>query len=103
MKRVVVQYRTRNEAADENQAAIERVFAGLAEGEPDGLSYTSMRLEEEEAGTVFVHVAEVSTEDGSNPLAALAEFGEFQTGLPDRTVEPPLARQATVIGSYRPR
>ena len=40
MKRVVVQYRTRNEAADENQAAIERVFAALAEGEPEGLSYS---------------------------------------------------------------
>ncbi|MBK5117555.1 MAG: hypothetical protein JJE23_11630 [Thermoleophilia bacterium] len=100
MNRVVVQYRTRNEAADENQAMIETMFAALAEGEPAGLSYTSMRLEEEEAGTMFVHVAEVSTEDGSNPLAALAEFREFQTGLPDRTVEPPLARQATVIGSY---
>lgn len=103
MNRVVVQYRARNEAADENQAAIERVFAALSEGEPEGLSYTSMRLEEEEAGTVFVHVAEVSTEDGSNPLAALAEFGEFQTGLADRTVERPLARQATVVGSYRPQ
>lgn len=100
MSRIVVQYRTRNDAADANQELIERVFAALAEEEPDGLRYQSMRLEEEEAGTVFVHVAEVATADGSNPLTATAAFGEFQAGLPDRTVEPPLPRKAEVIGSY---
>lgn len=78
---------------------IEKVFAGLTESGPAGLRYVSMRLEDEEAGTVFVHTAEISTEDGSNPPAALAEFGELQTGLPDRTVEAPLTRQATVVGA----
>lgn len=101
MSRVVVQYRTRNDAADENQELIEKVFAALAERSPAGLDYTSMRLEEEEAGTVFVHVADISTEDGSNPLSETPEFGEFQAGLPQRAVEPPLARKATVVGSYR--
>jgi len=101
MSKVVVQYRTRNDAADENQALIEEVFAALRESAPDGLNYTAMRLEEEEAGTVFVHVAEISTEDGSNPLSATPAFGEFQAGLADRVVEPPLARETTVVGSYR--
>lgn len=100
MSRVVVQYRTRNESADDNQAAIERVFAALAESSPDGLRYASMRLEQEEAGTVFVHIAEVSTADGTNPLTELPEFAEFQAGLPDRVVEPPLARQADLVGAY---
>jgi len=101
MSKVFVQYRTRNDAADENQALVEKVFAALGEGKPEGLNYTSMRLEQEEAGTVFVHIAEISTEDGSNPLAETPAFGEFQAGLPDRVVEPPLARQATLVGSYR--
>ena len=100
MSRVVVQYRTRNDAADANQEAIERVFAALEESAPDGLRYVSMRLEEEEAGTVFVHVAEITTADGSNPLSETPEFKEFQAGLPDRVVEPPLARGASLVGAY---
>lgn len=100
MSKVVVQYRTRNDAADENQAAIEKVFAALQESRPDGLRYTSLRLEQEEEGTVFVHIAEISTADGSNPLSETPEFGDFQAGLPGRVVEPPLAREADVVGSY---
>jgi len=51
-------------------------------------------------GDQFVHVAEVDTADGTNPLAAVAAFAEFQRGIPERMVEGPVVADATVVGSY---
>jgi hypothetical protein len=97
MSTVVVQYRTRPEQADENQRLVEQVFAELAVSRPAGLRYATFRLGD---GDQFVHVAEVDTDDGSNPLAAVAAFAAFQEGIPDRMVEGPVVADATVVGSY---
>lgn len=97
MKRVVVRYKVKPDRADENQQLIERVFAKLAETRPDGLRYASLRLAD---GVSFVHVASIETDDGSNPLTALAEFGEFTSDIADRCDEPPVAQDATVVGTY---
>lgn len=97
MSRVVVRYRTKPERADENQELIEAVFAELAETNPGGLRYASMRLAD---GVTFVHVAEIETADGTNPLAATQAFGRFQAEIADRCDEPPQAQEATIIGSY---
>jgi hypothetical protein len=95
-RRIVVQYRTRPEHADENAQLVEAVYAALDRDQPDGFRYATFRLEDE----TFVHVA--SLEPGaSNPLDSLEEFAVFSGGVPDRCDEPPVARQATLVGSYR--
>ncbi len=93
---VVVRYRTRPDAADENQRLVQQVFAELAAEDPGGLRYATFRLSD---GVTFIHVAVVEGTD--NPLPRTAAFTEFQQGIGDRCVEPPEASGATVVGSYR--
>ena len=97
MSVVVVRYRTRPDRADENQALVEKVFAALAASRPDGLRYATFRLAD---GQQFVHVAEVSTADGTNPLGRVAAFAEFQREIPERMIEGPVVADATLVGSY---
>ena len=85
----IVQYRTRPDRAEENQALVEAVFAELRASAPDGLRYES-----------FVHVAEVSTADGTNPLTGTAAFAEFVREIGDRCVEGPRATSASLVGEY---
>ncbi|MQY28646.1 hypothetical protein [Nocardia aurantia] len=93
---VVVQYRTRPGAAEENQRSIERVFGELAELHPEGLRYTALRMPD---GVGFVHVAIV---EGETALTDLPAFREFQAGAADRMAEPPVVTRAAVIGAYHP-
>ena len=97
MSTIVVRYRPAPDRADENQALVEAVFAELAETQPAGLRYATLRLDD---GT-FVHIAEV--EGDENPLATTAAFAEFQRELGDRCAggEGPNPQPATVVGSYR--
>ena len=48
----------------------------------------------------FVHLVE-TTEGDASPLTRLAAFQVFQSGIRDRCAEPPLVRQATIVGNYR--
>jgi len=93
---VVVRYRTRPDAADENQRLVEQVYAELARNDPGGLSYATFRLAD---GVTFVHVAVHQGE--SNALTRTAAFAEFQRGIGERCVEPPVATEATLVGVYR--
>lgn len=93
---VVVRYTTRVDAADENQRLVEEVFAQLAADDPGGLRYATFRLAD---GVTFVHIAVVEGE--VNPLSRTAAFAEFQREIGDRCVDPPVAVDATLIGSYR--
>ena len=97
MSVVVVRYRTKPDRAEENATLVEQVFAELAAACPEGLRYAAFRLAD---GDQFVHVAEVDTADGANPLAQIAAFGEFQREIPDRIVEEPVVADATLVGSY---
>lgn len=92
----VVRYATRPEAADENQTAVEKVFAELTEARPDGLRYATFRLAD---GVTFVHVAVMEGEH--NPLTEVAAFAEFQAGITDRLAAPVDRSEATLVGSYR--
>ena len=94
-KTVVVRYRTRPDAADENARLVEGVYASLAEVQPAGFRYTTYRLAD---GVSFVHVAR--HEGTENPLPALPAFAEFQRELGQRCVEPPAPSEATVVDSY---
>ena len=99
MSVTVVRYQTRPDRAEENQALVEEVFAELHVSQPEGLIYTTYRLAD---GVSFVHVAEVDTADGHNPLTAAAAFDSFLEGIADRCAEGPDASSATVVGRYRP-
>jgi acyl dehydratase len=94
-KTVVVRYRTRPEAADENARLVEGVYAELADVAPADFHYTTYRLADD---VTFVHVAVV---DGPvNPLTSLPAFAEFQRELGQRCAEGPVPSDATVVGSY---
>ena len=97
MPTFVVRYKTKPDRGDENQQLVERVFAELAETEPEGLRYATFRLED---GVTFVHVASVETADAANPLSQTAAFPAFQADIAERCDEPPAAQSATLVGSY---
>lgn len=94
-KTVIVRYKTRPEAADENQRLVEQVFAQLAAQDPGGLHYATFRLAD---GVTFIHVA--ATEGEVNPLSQTPAFAEFQREISNRCAEPPVATEATLVGSY---
>ena len=71
------------------------VDAALAELQPADFRYTTYRLAD---GVTFVHVAELAGTE--NPLSTLPAFAEFQRDVAERCVEPPVANEAIVVGSY---
>jgi hypothetical protein len=95
MKRTLITYKTKPEAADGNAGLIAKVFEELKAAKPDGLRYLSLRLDDDS----FVHFVEA--EDGANLLQKLEAFQAFQSGIRDRCIELPQARGVTIIGNYR--
>ncbi|MQY19743.1 nuclear transport factor 2 family protein [Nocardia macrotermitis] len=92
---VVVRYRTRDDARDENRRLIEEVFAQLHREQPAGVTYSAFELGD---SGQFVHTA--TTTDGA--LSELETFRRFQSDAGSRVVAAPEAQTATVIGAYRP-
>ena len=92
MSTAVIRYRTKPEAAEENQRLIENVFAELALKAPAGLRYSSFRLDD---GVNFLHIA-----TGGEALQDLPAFQEFQRDLADRLAEGPERTGATQVGGY---
>lgn len=97
MKRVMVKYRVKADRGDENADYIKKVFDELNRSSPEGLRYASFRLDD---GVTFVHLAEVNTVDGSNPLTATEAFKAFQAELKDRCAEPPVATELHQVGAF---
>ena len=97
MSVTVVRYTTTPEAADQNQALIEDVFAGLHASQPEGLRYLSLRLED---GVSFVHFA-IQTDDGPGPLPQVEAFKRFQEGIRERAESPPVVAELREVGSFR--
>jgi radical SAM superfamily enzyme with C-terminal helix-hairpin-helix motif len=95
MKRTLIRYKTRPDAADQNAGLIEKVFEELKAAKPDGVRYLSLRLDD----NTFVHLVEA--EEGSTPLPSLDAFKAFQSGIRERCIEPPLPSGATIVGNYR--
>jgi hypothetical protein len=96
-KTLIIRYRTRPEAAEENCRLVEAVYASLAKLGPNDFSYSTYRLAD---GVTFVHIAKLSGEE--NPLQGIPAFAEFQHELAQRCVEQPAASEASVVGSYSP-
>jgi len=98
MKRVIVRYKVKEDRAQENIEFVQAVFSALERSKPEGLRYATFQLED---GVSFIHIASIETEDGSNPLGALAEFTAFTEDIASRCDEPPVASEVETIGNYR--
>jgi hypothetical protein len=97
MKRTLIRYKAKPDAADKNAQLISAVFAELKAAKPDGTRYLALRLDDDS----FVHVVETDAGDGTSVLPKLAAFQTFQSGIRERCAEPPVAREATIVGNYR--
>jgi len=97
MKRTLIRYKAKPEAADENAELVAAVFAELKAARPEGVRYLTLRLEDDS----FVHLVETAADDGSSQLPKLAAFQAFQNGIRERCAEPPVPRGATIVGNYR--
>ncbi|HKW19975.1 MAG TPA: hypothetical protein VJO13_01265 [Ktedonobacterales bacterium] len=93
-KTVVVQYRTRPDAADENQRLVEQVYAQLARENPDGLRYATFRLAD---GVTFISIIEGEF----SPVTQMSAFADYQREIGERCVEAPRLLGASLVGSYR--
>jgi hypothetical protein len=96
MRRTLIRYKAKPEAADKNAELVAAVFAELKAAKPEGVRYLALRLEDDS----FVHLVETA-DDGPSLLPKLAAFQAFQSGIRDRCAEPPAPRGATVVGNYR--
>ena len=95
MKRTLIKYKTKPDAAEQNAGLIAKVFEELKAKAPNGVRYLSLRLEDD----TFVHFVEA--EEGSTPLPSLDAFKAFQSGIRERCVEPPVPSGVTIVGNYR--
>jgi hypothetical protein len=97
-KRLVTSYATKSAAAaDENQRAIEAVFAELEASRPETVSYLVLRLDDNS----FVHVSfHDHGDDVVNPITSAKAFGEFRAGLEDRRSSDISQHSATLVGAY---
>ena len=80
---VVVQYRTRADAAEANRRLIEAVFEELRDRRPAGFRYMAFALED---GVGFLHVAVAESDE--DPLTQTAAFRRFQERIGERLVGP---------------
>jgi hypothetical protein len=96
MRQVMVRYRVAADRAAENERLARAVYDELEETKPPGLRYATFKLDD---GVSFIHIAE--TGGGENPFAEVKAFKEFQAGIGERCVEPPLVSQLSEVGSYR--
>ncbi|HEV2034191.1 MAG TPA: hypothetical protein VGU71_08330 [Candidatus Dormibacteraeota bacterium] len=94
----LIRYQTKPESADENQRLVEKVYAELAERDPGGVRYATLRLAD---GVTFIHIFMTDSDAASNTLGGIVAFAEFQRELAQGCVEQPVAQAATVVGSYR--
>lgn len=97
MSVLMVRAKVKERHVAEVEAAAEKMFAAIADAEPDGVRYASCKLAD---GVTFVVLLEVA--DGvENPLLSLPAFSEYQEMLKGWIAEPPTPEQLTVVGSYR--
>jgi hypothetical protein len=98
MKTLCVRYEVSETAVAENERLVREVFDELRANQVDGVRYACFKQAD---GVSFVHIAQIDTADGSNPLAALPSFRAFQAGLRNRCTQPPLASELLPLDSYR--
>jgi hypothetical protein len=94
MGTMLVRYKTKVDAADENERMIVDVFSELKGLQPKGLRYLLLRLPNEE----FLHFT--LTEDGAIGLTELEAFNTFRRGGDQRWLEFPTPVIPKLVGSY---
>lgn len=97
MKWTVVRYKTKPEAAQENERLIEEVFRALGAKSPEGVRYLALKLSD----GAFIHFSAGEANDGINPIPQLEAFRSFQSGIKERCAEQPQLSAATIVGNYR--
>lgn len=95
MRTVIVRYRLKADRLDEHLRLLGAVFDELAQKKPAGLRYGVTRAAD---GLSFTHVA--AMQGPGNPLAALAAFQEFTSGVGERCEEAPAATDVSIVGDY---
>jgi len=98
MRKVIVEYKVKEEKAKQNLEYIQAVFRALDKSKPEGLRYVSFCLED---GLTFVHIASVETRDGINPLFSIDEFKSFSKDIAARCEKSPVASSVEIVGNYR--
>jgi len=96
MRTVIVRYKLKPGRTEENEALVRAVYEELAEAQPNGLRYATVR---EDDGLSFVHMAQM--EDGTNPLTEVAAFQRFSENVRERCDEPPVVTDVKVVGSFK--
>jgi hypothetical protein len=91
---VVVRYRVKPHSLADNAALVRAVYDELASTEPEGLRYSTHRVDE----LTFVHVAII--EGTTNPLDDVAASRAFTEGIAVRCEEPPQVAHGELLGSY---
>jgi hypothetical protein len=97
MKRTVVQYQAKPGQVAENERLIANVFKELREKAPQDLRYMVLKL----ADGSFIHFAAAEAGEGGSPLLRHEAFRAFSSTAKERTIEPPVASEAVVVGNYR--
>jgi hypothetical protein len=92
---VVVRYRVKPDSVQQNLELVGAVYAELATIRPEGLRYSTYRVDDR----TFVHVALIEGTD--NPLDEVAAFRTFTAGIGERCEEPPHAAGGELVGSYQ--
>ncbi len=97
MKRSLIRYRTKPERTEENAGLVKAVFAELHAKSPAGVRYLVLRL----GDGSFVHIVTAESDESATAITGLDAFRTFQSGIRDRTIEPPQFNDATILGNYR--
>ncbi|MFT3699404.1 MAG: hypothetical protein QM831_40020 [Kofleriaceae bacterium] len=93
MPTFIIRYRTHPERTDENMRLIRAVFADLREQPIPGLRYSASCTTD----GAFTHIV---TYDGeTTALTKRPAFEQFQAGIRERCVEPPVRTEQTLVGS----
>jgi len=94
---VLVRYKTRAEAVDENESLVHAVYDELRATAPAGFDYGTFKV----AGdSTFFHLAMIDTPDNANPLRTTDAFKRFQHGIRERCVEQPDPMDVVAIDGY---
>lgn len=96
-KTIIVQYQTRPECADENEAQAIKVFDAFARASLKGVSYRTMR---EVNGNRFFHIVTRPDVEGPSPLMQVDEFREFVAAVRARCDEAPVDFVLRQVGEY---
>jgi hypothetical protein len=97
MKQVLVRYKVKPEAIDENVELLKPVIAELESVNPAGFRYAAFQLDDP---SEFVHIA-LYAEGVESPLPGIEAFQRYTAGIEDRCVEQPSVLNLNAVESFK--